>query len=111
MAKSTAKKPAAKKRATKKKVVKVVEKKESKGAYTAIIEVNETQHVAHGNTAFEAFSNFDIAPFMFKTKMYLKLQYKKKESSTMFLAIQFRRFQNNKTSREIWAKRLENSLA
>ena len=82
-----------------------------KGKYVATIVANEQEFKASGATALEAMKGLTMPPFMLKTKAYLHLDFSRKTASQMMLAIQLRRFLNNKTAREIQAKRLESRLA
>lgn len=116
MKKNSTKKKVVRARAPKVKIVKpkqkrVVRPRASKPIFKVVAEVNEQAFEATGATALEAMHNLQVPPFVFKTKLWLRLFSKDKQSEQMFLAIQFRRFTNSRVAREIWAKRLEERLS
>ncbi len=110
--KATVKKSRAKKvvAAVKKAVKRVTQPRAPKAKFVATAEVNDQVFVGKGETVFEAFSALQVPPFLFKTRMTLRLESGKKQTEQIFFALQFRRFTNNKVSREIWAKRMESKL-
>lgn len=87
-----------------------VAKAEVQGTYRASFEVNEKVFESRGDTAIEAVSTLAATlptSIMFKTKAFLKLGVRGKESSHMIFPIQFRRLQGGRVAQQIWAKRLE----
>lgn len=103
------KKVAAKPKTAKAKKTKVDTNRKPKveEAYVATIEANEQVWEFSGATALDAFKAINVPVMLLKTKVIVRLACGPMSSQQLMLAIQFRRFLNNKVAREIWAKRLE----